>query len=79
MKIDIEKNGETQSVKERYLQNFLDRGWTIAKSKKTKPAVKVEAAAEVKPVADQGEDWDIDSGEDWADSEESMIANEEGE
>jgi len=79
MKIDIEKNGETQSVKERYLQNFLDRGWTIAKSKKTKPAAKIEAAAEVKPVADQGEDWNIESGEDWADSEESMINNEQGE
>ena len=78
MKIDIEKNGETQSVKERYLQNFLDRGWTIVKSKKTKPAVKVEAAAEVKPVVGASEDWDINS-EDWADSEESMINNEQGE
>lgn len=70
MRIDIEKDGNVQSVKKRYLQNFLDKGWKLAKSKKTTPAAKkIEAAAEVKPVE---EDWDIFSGEDWADSEESV-------
>jgi hypothetical protein len=75
--VEIEKNGEVQSVKERYLQNFLDRGWTIAKSKKTKPAVKVEAAAEVKPV-DEPAEWDVHE-EEWAESEEAMSLLDKGE
>lgn len=71
---EITKNGETRIVKERHLQNFLDRGWTLTKAKKTTPvAKKIEAAAEVKPVEP---DWDLK--EDWADSEES-IENNEGE
>lgn len=69
---EITKNGETRVVKERYLQNFLDRGWTLAKAKKSTPAAKkVEAAADVKPVEPE---WDLN--EDWADSEESIINNE---
>jgi len=70
---EITKNGETRVVKERYLKNFLDRGWTVAKAKKSPPAKVVEAVAEVKPVEP---DWDLN--EDWADSEES-ISNNKGE
>lgn len=73
MKITIEKDGVTQDVKPKYLQNFLDRGWNEVKGKGNKPAAKkIEAAAEVKPVDGEPEPWDINSGEDWADSEESM-------
>jgi len=67
---EITKNGKTQIVKERYLKNFLDRGWTVAKAKKSAPAKVVEASAEVKPVEPE---WDLN--EDWADSEESISIN----
>lgn len=74
--VEIEKNGEVQNVKERYLQNFIDRGWTPTGSKKTKPAGKVvKAAAEVKPV-DEPEEWDINS-EEWAESEEAAFLNQD--
>lgn len=80
MYVEITKNGETKSVKERYLQNALDRGWTLAPTaKKSKPA-KAKLVAEADVVkADEQEHWDPESGEDWADSEESMIVNNEGE
>lgn len=72
MKITVEKAGVTQEIKERYLQNFLDRGWKTVSAKKSKPAAKiVEAAAEVKPV-DNEPAWDIEV-EEWAESEEAMI------
>lgn len=51
----IEKNGESRQVKEKYLQNFIERGWKVAgeKSKPAKPKAKiVEAEAEVKPIED---------------------------
>jgi len=76
--VEIEKNGEVRCVKERYLQNFIDRGWTKTGSKKTKPAGKVvEAAAEVKPVEEElpYEEWDINS-EEWAESEEAAYLNQ---
>jgi len=77
-KITIEKNGEVLDVKERYLENFLDRGWKKAASKKTKPAAKIEAAAEVKPVEDElpYEEWDINK-EEWAESEEAAYFNQD--
>lgn len=74
MKIEVQKNGESQMIKERFLQNFIDQGWEPVKAKKSKPAVKVEATAEVKPVEPQ---WDLN--EDWADSEESVIKENKGE
>jgi hypothetical protein len=73
MYVEITKDGVSQKVKERYLQNFLDRGWKVTGSKKNKPAVKVEATAEVKPVEDEPK-WDINE-EEWAESEEAMITN----
>lgn len=71
MYVEVFKNGESRMVKERYLKNFMDQGWEPAKSKKSKPAVKVEATAEVKPV---NPEWDLN--EDWADSVESLTNNE---
>lgn len=70
MKTLIEKSGETRLVKDRYLQNFLDQGWKAAKVKKSAPAVKVEATADV--ISDEPE-WDM--SEDWADSEESKYSD----
>lgn len=64
--IEIKKNGESRMVKERYLQNFLDRGWTTAKAKKTKPAAKIEAAAEVKPV---------EADDNWTTNEQDFVYN----
>lgn len=72
MYIQVVKNGESRKIKERYLKNFLDQGWEPAEAKKTKPAEKIKASAEVKPIAP--EEWDMD--EDWADSEESVSDNE---
>jgi hypothetical protein len=72
MYVEIVKNGESRLVKERYLKNFIDQGWKSAQAKKTKPAVKIQATAEVKPV--QKID---DLLEDWADSEQTT--NEKGE
>lgn len=71
MYIELTRNGETRLVKERYLKNFVDQGWKPVKTTKTKPAVKVEATAEVKPVP---VDWDPMT-EEWADSDESIINN----
>lgn len=68
MKTLMSKDGQTHWVKPRFVQNNLDRGWSIvddAKSKKSKAVIK--ATAEVT------EDWDPNSGEDWADSAESVI------
>ena len=52
-KFTIEKNGVTQIVKERYLKNFLDRGWEISNTTTdvqkvfSKKTAKVEVTAEV--------------------------------
>lgn len=52
-KFTIEKDGVTQIVKERYLKNFLDRGWEISNTTTdvqkvfSRKATKVEATAEV--------------------------------
>ena len=49
-KITVTKDGVTQDIKHRYLQNFLDRGWTESKPKSKKKSavdVKVEATADV--------------------------------
>jgi len=52
-KFTIEKDGVTQIVKERYLKNFLDRGWEISNTTDdvqkvfSRKATKVEATAEV--------------------------------
>ena len=76
MYVEITKNGETKSVKERYLQNNLDRGWELASpAKKSKPA-KAKMVAEAEVVKADEEHWDPESGEDWADSAESIIINE---
>jgi hypothetical protein len=67
MKTLMSKDGQTHWVKPRFVQNNLDRGWSIvddAKSKKSKAVIK--ATAEVT------EDWDPNQ-EEWADSAESVI------
>lgn len=52
-KFTIEKNGVTQIVKERYLKNFLDKGWEISNTTTdvqkvfSKKTAKVEVTAEV--------------------------------
>jgi len=51
-KVNVTKDGVTQVIKHRYLQNFLDRGWVIdgAKPKPKKMSagnVKVDATADV--------------------------------
>jgi hypothetical protein len=52
-KFTIEKDGVTQIVKERYLKNFLDRGWEISNTTTdvqkvfSRKATKVEATAEI--------------------------------
>ena len=52
-KFTIEKDGVTQIVKERYLKNFLDRGWSVANTTEdvqkvfSKKTAQVEVTAEV--------------------------------
>ena len=52
-KFTIQKDGVTQIVKERYLKNFLDRGWEISNTTTdvqkvfSKKTAKVEVTAEV--------------------------------
>jgi len=52
-KFTIEKDGVTQIVKERYLKNFLDRGWEISNTTTdvqkvfSKKTAQVEVTAEV--------------------------------
>lgn len=51
-KVNVTKDGVTQVIKHRYLQNFLDRGWNLEGAKpksKKKSAVDytVEATADV--------------------------------
>lgn len=52
-KFTIQKDGVTQIVKERYLKNFLDKGWEISNTTTdvqkvfSKKTAKVEVTAEV--------------------------------
>jgi len=52
-KFTIEKDGVTQIVKERYLKNFLDKGWEVSNTTTdvqkvfSKKTAKVEVTAEV--------------------------------
>lgn len=70
MYIEIKKGSKTQRVKQRFLQNFLDRGWKQVKTRtytgpvKEIPAV-VEATAEIKPNEESPEDSqdEIEQGE----------------
>jgi len=84
----IYKDGEVQQIEKTQLKRFLELGWTESydgsiKTKKESPAKKetrkkVSASAQVisnKPE-DEEEEWDIFSGEDWADSVESVSAPE---
>jgi len=47
MNITIEKDGVLKSVKERFLQNFLDRGWKVVGEKKVSRIGKAKATADV--------------------------------
>lgn len=55
MYIELVKNGETRLVKDRYLQNFLDQGWSKPLPTKKPPARILKASADVikeEPVSD---------------------------
>ena len=47
MKITVTKDGVTQEVKERYLQNFIDRGWTTSEDKVISKVGKAKATADI--------------------------------
>jgi hypothetical protein len=84
----IYKDGEVQQIEKTQLKRFLELGWSETNdgSNKTKiksPAKKetrkkVSATAQVTSIKpeDEEEEWDIFSGEDWADSVESVSAPE---
>ena len=79
MKTQIEKDGVVQTVKDRYLQNFLDRGWTVIGEKKVCKVGKAKATADVieeeVPLNQEEEDnWTIS-----LDDESSMPIDNEGE
>ena len=70
MRIDMEKDGQTQTVKEDRIQRFLDQGWRVKAEPEPKkhskgkvlPKVKIEADAVVvkADVAEIDEDYDPD-------------------
>jgi len=79
--IKIYKDGESKWTESDRLNRFLDEGWSLApgvESPTHGSKDKIVAAALVtKEVEDEIEDWDPLSGEDWADSEESMIVEDD--
>lgn len=78
MKIQIEKDGVVQEVKERHLQNFLDRGWNMASGQKNNISTvgKANATADIieeETPQEEEELWDED-----LEDEASMPNNQEG-
>lgn len=47
MKVTIEKNGQQQAVKQKYLKNFLDRGWKTVGEKKVSKVGVAKATADI--------------------------------
>ena len=87
--IKMHQDGDWNYIQEDRVNRFLEEGWSLQKpkSEKKSPAKtsknKITADAQVtsKPVEAEvhvhdencGHDWDPSSGEDWVDSEESVI------
>jgi hypothetical protein len=65
--IKIYKDGEVKWTEEDRLTRFLRNGWTVEAG--VSPEV-------TKEVQDDEEHWDPHSGEDWADSIESVVEDE---
>lgn len=72
--IKIFKDGESKWTEEDRLQRFLNNGWTVEAG--VSPKVTKAVQDEVEEELDH-EPWDPHSGEDWADSEESMIVEDD--
>lgn len=80
----IDNNGQTIPVEKDRVERFLSEGWTILaqpKEEKKSPAKrsknKITAKAQVTSTeVDNEEEWDPLTGEDWADSIESVSAPE---
>lgn len=74
--IKIHKNGESKWTEADRLERFLDEGWSLepgVESPTRGSKDRIVATAQVtKEVEDEEEEWDIFSGEDWADSIESV-------
>ena len=73
--IKIHKNGESKWTEADRLQRFLDEGWALepgVESPTQGSKDKIVATAQVTKEVEDEEEWDIFSGEDWADSVESV-------
>lgn len=68
--IKIHKDGETKWTEADRLQRFLDEGWSLESGVQS-PKVTINVEDD-----DEDEDWDINQ-EDWADSAESMIVEDD--
>jgi hypothetical protein len=71
-KVKVTKDGVTQEIKHRYLQNFLDRGWTVEGEKKSAVNYKIEATAD---VIEEDDPLEIEEDDDNS----SMPEDDEGE
>ena len=77
------KDGSFELIEEDRVERFLAVGFTFdeePKAEKKSPAKsskkKITADAQVTSIKEDEEEWDIFSGEDWADSAESVSAPE---
>lgn len=61
-KIKINKDGVTQFVKPRHLQNFVERGWKVSGDEKVSKVGKAKATADIieeeVPLQIEEENWD---------------------
>jgi hypothetical protein len=76
------KNGSWEYIQEDRVNRFLEEGWTLENQSpvqgKKSPAKgrknKITADAQVTSIkAEETEEWDPTTGEDWADSIESIV------
>lgn len=66
--IKIYKDGESKWTEADRLQRFLNNGWSVESGVSPKVTETVEDTVD--------DEWDINSGEDWADSVESMSVDD---
>lgn len=67
--IKIYKDGESKWTEADRLQRFLNNGWSVESGVSQQVTETVEHTVEE-------EEWDINSGEDWADSIESISVDD---
>ena len=77
--VKLYKDNAWLKVESGRVERFLELGWTQEPKKESLSKDKISVSAEVtsSKSEDPIEDWDPLSGEDWADSQESMKVDDE--